>query len=176
MRLTQHYLKPQRRSTSNELKLGQCCVCRFTFFHLLSLARQTHIKFRRCSASDFRSINFLNKKQSKISLERVKEKEEIESENSINLEWVFSWIFLFLTRLHAVRIVFNSLFKMKSKSRTFFIIIWGDESVKRRRLMGFYFINEFGLMWNFAKLFMFFYLVDFWEWNLSENFTLMQFI
>lgn len=30
-------------------------------------------------------------------------------------------------------------------------------------------------MWNFAKLFMFFYLVGFWEWNWVENFTLMQF-
>ena len=94
---TAHYLKPQRRSTSNELKLGQCCVCRFTFFHLLSrsLARQTH--FVACSASDFRSINFyffLNKNNRKFHSREQEEKEEIESENSINLEWVFSWIFL----------------------------------------------------------------------------------
>lgn len=127
MRLTQHYLKPQRRSTSNELKLGQCCVCRFTFFHLLSLARQTHIKFRRCSASDFRSINFLNKKQSKISLERERKKKKklkvkIQLISNEFLAEFFLLFFLFLTRLHAVRIVFNSLFKMKSKSRTFFLL------------------------------------------------------
>ena len=133
---TAHYLKPQRRSTSNELKLGQCCVCRFTFFHLLSrsFARQTH--FVACSASDFRSINFyffLNKNNRKFhSSESKKKKKKLKVKiqlisNEFLAEFFFHGLLFFFSflRLHAVRIVFNSLFKMKSKSRTFFYFLFG---------------------------------------------------